>query len=176
MITPDLDEEKCTGSILIEPNRPISWQDNVRFIKVFALVSFLIGVFFVYHGFILVLPYSGLEVLLLALCLYLVYKHYTFCQVIYFTENSVIIESGDDHVLNRIEYQRHWSKFHVEKSGRYNIPRFSIQSMGKSTEIGSFLNHDDKVTLIKLVKDITNCYQSNQTRTIQKKHQAPTSD
>lgn len=155
MLTTALNDDGFTGSILIEPNRPIDWSANVRFIKIFAFVSLSIGLFLMTQGFLLVLPYSGLEVLILSLSLYAVYRRYTICQVVYFTKNSIIIESGSQHPDNRIEYQRHWSAFHIDDQGHYNIPRLSICSMGKATEIGSFLNSEDKAELIALVKQLT---------------------
>jgi len=155
MLTTTLNSDGYTGNILIEPNRPIDWATNVRFIKIFALLSFIISLIFTYQGFLLVLPYSGLEVLILAASLYLVYKHYTVCQVVYFTDDSIIIEYGEDHADSRIEYQRHWSTFQIDNCGVNNIPRLSIISKGKSTEIGSFLNYRDKMKLIDLVKQLT---------------------
>jgi len=155
MLTATLNNDGYTGNILIEPNRPIDWAANVRFVKIFSLLSFIIGLVFMSQGFLLVLPYSGLEILILTLSLYLVYKHYTICQVVYFTDNSIIIEYGDDRADARVEYQRHWSTFKIENNGKYNIPKLSISSKGKSTEIGIFLNYKDKIELIDLVKRLT---------------------
>ncbi|VAW60803.1 hypothetical protein MNBD_GAMMA11-3168 [hydrothermal vent metagenome] len=155
MITPDLNKDGFTGNILIEPNRPISWKDNIRFICVFTLVSFIVGLIFMLQGFPLVMPFSGLEVMVVFAALYLVYKKYTSCQVIHFTHDSVIIESGVFHADARVEYQRHWSKFRVENTGHYNIPQLYICSRGVSTNIGDFLNYDDKTQLIELIKHIT---------------------
>jgi len=160
MITPTLNKDGYTGHILIEPNRPISWQDNVHFIKIFTLVSFVIASIAMYQGFLLVMPFSGLEIIFVSVCLYLVYKNYTTCQVIYFTKNSVIIESGDRSADQRVEYQRYWSKFHVDNNGHYDIPRLSISSKGRVTEIGHFLSYKDKLILINLVKDITDSFQN----------------
>ncbi len=161
MLTPDLNADGYTGHILIEPNRPLSWQDNMRFIRIFALLSLSIGAGLFYQGWVLVLPFSGLEVACLYLALYLVYKHYSVCQVIYFTRDSVIIESGTDHATERIEYQRFWSRFHVDNNLNYSIPRLIIRSKGKSTEIGRFLSYADKVALIKLIKELTLHFQQH---------------
>jgi len=154
MISPDINADGYTGQIIIEPNRSLSWQDNVRFIKWFSLLSLIIALYFMYFGFILVLPFSGLEVVLVSIALYIVYRRYSIRQVIHFTEDSVIIESGRTQVDIRVEYQRHWSKFHVEEQNN-SLPRLTIQSRGESTEIGDFLNIDDKHMLISLIKDIT---------------------
>lgn len=168
MITLNLNNDGFTGDILIEPNRPIKWSDNVRFIKIFALLSTIIAMFFVYHGFLLVLPFSGLEVLCVSACLYLVYKHYSISQVLHFTKDSVILESGDGATNDRVEYQRYWSKFYIDSEGRYSIPRLSISSMGKTTEIGDFLSYEDKSDLINIITNMTAGYQNqnhpNQTK------------
>lgn len=160
MITPVLNNNGFTGHILLEPNRPISWQENVRFIQTFSLLSFIICCFAFYQGFLLVLPFSGIEVVFVSVCLYLVYKHYTICQVIHFTKNDVIIETGERNAEQRVKYSRYWSKFHIDNQGNYNIARLTICSKGKSTEIGCFLNYKDKQILIKLIKDITNKFQN----------------
>ena len=160
MITPTLNPDGITGHILIEPNRPINWRDNMRFIKWFALVSFIIALIAMYQGFFLVMPFSGLEVIIVSACLYLVYKHYTTCQVIYFTADSVIIESGKHCADSRVEYQRHWSKFLIDNNDNNTIPRLCISSKGKQTEIGAFLNCQDKQILIDLIRNITTAFQS----------------
>jgi len=162
MITPTLNSDGITGHILIEPNRPISWRENMRFIKVFALLSFIIALVSMQQGYLLVLPFSGLEVLLLFICLYLVYKHYSICQIIYFTSDRIIIESGKNCADQRTEYQRHWSKFLVDNMNNNNIPRLCISSKGKQTEIGAFLSYQDKLILIDLIKNITATFQSQQ--------------
>ena len=66
----------------------------------------------------------------------------------------------DHFAKQRIEYQRYWSKFHVDNEGNYNIPQLSISSKGKTTEIGGFLNYKDKLTLINLIKDVTDRFQT----------------
>ena len=159
MITPTLNTDGITGSILIEPNRPISWPDNVRFIQLFSLLSLVIASLAIYQGFFLVLPYSGMEILFLSICLYLVYKHYSIHQIIFFTSDRIIIESG----TQRIEYQRHWSKFYIDNNGHYEIPRLCIRSRGITTEIGGFLGYADKLILINLVKKITSGFTQTNT-------------
>lgn len=155
MITPDLNKDGFTGHILIEPNRPVSWADNVRFVAVFSLVSFVIGLVFLFQGLALVMPFSGLEILVVFLVLYLVFKKYSSCQVIYFTKDCVIIETGKVCAETHVEYPRYWSKFLVADDGNCNIPRLSICAKGVSTDIGDFLNYDDKTQLIELIKHIT---------------------
>lgn len=155
MITPTLNTDGFTGQILIEPNRPINWQDNIQFIKYVCIASFIISLIALLKGFFLVMPFLGLEVIFVFVCLYQVYRHYSICQIIYFTEDAIIIESGNKCADKRIEFQRYWSKFHINNGGHYSIPSLQILSKGKSTEIGKFLGYSDKLILIDLVKKLT---------------------
>lgn len=164
MITTSLNNDGFTGHILIEPNRAISWKANVQFIKILSLVSLIIASIGMYYGFILIMPFSGIEIIFVTVCLFLVYRHNTICQIIYFTDSSIIIEYGDRIALRRIEYPRYWSKFHVNNKNNYNIPYLSISSKGKSTEIGEFLNLKDKLNLIDLIKEITANFKTQATK------------
>lgn len=164
MVTPNLNADGFTGNILIEPNRPISWRENLNFIRVFTLLSALVSALFLYKGLYLVLPFSGLEVISLSIALYLVYKRYSVCQIIYFTRDSVIIESGTDHASERIEYQRFWSRFYIDHKGHQNIPILQIRSRQHATEIGDFLSYADKLLLIQLIKDLTLHFQRSNTQ------------
>ncbi len=161
MITPVLNKDGFTGHILIEPNRPINWNDNLKFIKYFAFASLIIGSTAMYYGFLLVMPFSGIEVISVSVSLYLVYKHYSVCQVIYFTANHVVIESGKNNADTKIKYQRHWSKFHIDNKTRSSIPRLYITSKGHSTDIGTFLGYSDMQILISLLKRITRDFKSH---------------
>lgn len=167
MVTPDLNEDGYTGNILIEPNRPISWEQNMQFIRVFALISAVLGIGLFFNGMLLVLPFSGLEVGCLYLALYIVYRHYSTCQVIYFTPDTVIIESGQHHATERVEYQRFWSRFYIDNSDSYSIPRLMIRSKGQSTEIGKFLSYADKLKLIELVKELTQHFQQSHSKPLE---------
>ncbi|MCZ6666184.1 MAG: DUF2244 domain-containing protein, partial [Gammaproteobacteria bacterium] len=59
---------------VLKPTRSMSWKQAKRFILFIAIVSFGIGGFFMLRGLPLVLPFSGLEVLAVALAFYLVLR------------------------------------------------------------------------------------------------------
>jgi len=160
VITVSIDKQGYTGNILLEPNLSFSWKTNVRFFIVISIITFIVAGYFISKGGWLVLPFSGLELIIIGTSLYMFFKHYNHCEVITFTDNKVIIEYGKDEPEKSWEYQRHWSKIHVKEYGLFETPKVSIKSHGKETEVGSFLGYDEKILLIETIKEITTSFQN----------------
>lgn len=149
-----IDEQGYTGHILLQPNLSLSWRYNKRFITALAILSFLIASYFTYHGFWMVMPFSGLEVMFFAISMYIFFSRNNHCEVVTFTDDKVVIETGKTVPEKSYEYQRHWSQFHVRRE-RQDIPRISIMSHGRELELGAFLGYDEKLKLIEAIKNIT---------------------
>ena len=164
MITVNLDTKGYTGHILLEPNLSLSWKHNTYIFIFISFFTLLVSGYFVAKGGWLVLPFSGLELIVIAVSLYMFFNHYNQCEVIHFTDNKVVIEQGKNSPEISWEYQRHWSKIHVQNLGPYDIPRVSIKSHGNETELGTFLGYDEKITLIRTLEDITTSFQSQDWR------------
>jgi len=159
MVTISIDKQGYTGHILLQPNLSFSWKTNIRFfILISTITLFIAGYFFIKGGW-LVLPFSGLELIIIGTSLYMFFKHYNHCEVIRFTNDKVIIEYGKDDPEESWEYQRHWSKIHIKEHGLFDIPKVSIKSHGKETEVGSFLGYDEKILLIETIEKITKSFQ-----------------
>lgn len=103
----------------------------------------------------LVLPFSGLELLMIGISLYMFFHHYNHCEVIRFTENKVVIEYGKDAPEESWEYQRHWSSFQIQDNGVCSTPAIRIKSHGNEKELGAFLGYDEKKQLIEILEEIT---------------------
>ena len=155
MVKVSLDDSGYTGHILLEPNISLSWKTNMRIFVVVACITLFIAGYFVQKGGWLVLPFSGLELIMIGVSLYMFFHHYNHREVIHFTDNKVVIEHGKEVAEKSWEYQRHWSKIHVQDHGLYDIPRVSIKSHGQEMELGAFLGYDEKLHFIKILEDIT---------------------
>lgn len=159
MVTVSLDKEGHTGNILLEPNLSLSWKTNVRLIFLITVITLIIAAYFTRLGGWLVLPFSGLELILITVSLYMFFRRNNHCEVIRFTDDKVVVEYGKSEPEKSWEYQRHWSKIHVREHGLYDIPKVSIKSHGKEMELGSFLNYDDKILFIDTLEKITLAFQ-----------------
>lgn len=160
MVTVNLDKQGINGHILLEPNQSMNWKENLNTLIVFCFLTVLVAIYFLLNGKWLVLPFSGLEILVFFICLYIYFNKNRYCEVIRFTSDNVIIEQGKKSAESIKSYKRLWSKFYIEPSSSLSMPRIFIRFQDQETEIGSFLNYDDKQQLINTLKIIINNYKN----------------
>ena len=107
------------------------------------LISFtclIIGLAFTFVGASLILPFAGLEILLVILCTYIVFKKTAVKEVIHLTPQKLKIEKGTYKAMKVWEYFRLWSFIIVEKPKHPWYPaHIVITSKGQRIPIGNFL-------------------------------------
>ncbi len=160
MVIVSIDNSGFNGHILLEPNLSLSWKANTRLFVIFALITLLIAGYFTIQGFWMVLPFSGIELLIIGISLYLFFRRNNHREVITFTPDKVVIERGRHSPEISCEYQRYWSKIYVQKQGMLDIPHVSIKSHGMETELGAFLGYEEKLRFIEILKNITHKFQT----------------
>lgn len=160
MVTVSIENSGYNGHILLEPNLSLSWKTNIRLFIIITLITLFIAGYFFSLGGWMVLPFSGAELLLIAISSYFFFNRNNYREVITFTSDRVVIERGKHSPETTREYQRHWSKIHIQEHGLYNIPRISIKSHGKETELGAFLGYDEKILFIETIENITRNFQT----------------
>ena len=161
MVRVSIDKQGYTGHILLQPNISLSWRSNKRFIASLGILSMVIASYFTYHGFWVVMPFSGLEILFFAISIYIFFNRNNHREVLTFTADKVVIETGKQTPEKSYEYQRHWSQFHVRGDDKRDIPRLSIKSHGRELELGAFLGYDEKIMLIEAIKNITRSFRQS---------------
>ncbi len=143
--------------VTLRPNSSLSWGGNVALVGSLTLLAILIGGSFAMLGAWVILPFSGLEILLLFSCLYTFARHNASQEVITFSDDKVRIERGTREPAQEWIFPRVWSSFHVEKpESNWATPVISIRNQGNILELGSFLNRRDKIKLVNTLKRIVN--------------------
>ena len=94
MIKIESNKENNTHRILLRPNRSTSWRLSLFFIGFIAVTCLSIGIAFAFLGATLILPFAGLEVLFVSICVYLVLRNSYRQEVIIMTQDKLRIESG----------------------------------------------------------------------------------
>ncbi|MFW2372722.1 MAG: DUF2244 domain-containing protein [Gammaproteobacteria bacterium] len=155
MVIVSIDDKGLNGHILLQPNLSLSWSQNAHFLSAVFLALLGIAVYFSSLLGWLVLPYSGLAFILLAVSLYLFFRQHNYQEVIRFSEDRVIIERGKNKPEKTWVYQRQWSKFYIHSQGTFDSPKICLVSHGKELELGAFLGYDEKLQLIENLKQIT---------------------
>ena len=155
MVYSEFNPDSGSGYIVLKPNNSATWRFNMMVVASLTLVAFLISTFFLLQGLWMIAPFSGLEVLVLLLCLYLCARSNIQTEVIKFSPDKVIVEQGRTFAEQSWEYHRSWAKILVRKPGHRGHPdQIVIRSHGKELELGSFLNEDDKDALVEKLRKI----------------------
>ena len=155
MVYSEINPDTGTGTIVLKPNNSATWRFNMMVVASLGVLGLLISTFFLIQGLWLIMPFSGLELLALFSCLYVCARANIKAEVITFTDDKVVIEQGRRFAEQSWEYHRTWAKIFVKQAKHeHQPPKVVIRSHGKETELGSFLNKDDKDALVKKLRKI----------------------
>jgi uncharacterized membrane protein len=123
-----------------------------------AVVSFGIAIAFALKGAWLILPFAGLEMLVLGVALYVVARRTTDWQEISIDADRVdIIERDTDRAQS---FQRAWVRVIHEVAPIKGHPsRLCIRSHGRSVEVGRCLNEEEKRYLAEQLNRAVRSYE-----------------
>ena len=138
-------EETTENNFLIEisPNYSLRGWGRVLFLASIAFICLAIGVFFLFMGAALILPFAGLEVIVVLTCFFISFRWSQQKELIYISNEKIKLEKG------RLIKEKTWEEYRsfvvleVEKN-QYNSDEFCFQSKGKRFYFGSYLNDEDK--------------------------------
>ena len=157
MVKVESNIEENIHRILLRPNQSTSWETSLLFVSVIAFTCLAIGIGFAFAGATMILPFAGLEVLFVGVCVYLVMKKTYKQEVITLTKEKLKIEKGAGKIDQVWEYFRMWSYVSVEKPEHPWYPaHIVIRSKGERVPIGDFLNEEEKEDLVISLEKIIN--------------------
>jgi len=153
MIQIESNEKDSLFRITLKPNKSLSWKSNLLFIIAISVTCGAIGIGFYIVGASLILPFAGLEILLVGACVFFV-VHRTYKQeIITMTPEKLKIEKGIS------KPDRVWAYVVVEKPKHPWYPaHILITSKGERVPIGDFLTEKEKLTLVENLKNIINSF------------------
>ena len=150
MVATQFDGGQSPRRFLIRPNCSLPWRGVVRFYCAILAVSLGIAIAFALNGAWLILPFAGLEMLVLGAALYAVARRSASWQAISIGADSVdVVDYGLGHE-QRQSFQRAWAKVIHQRAPIKGYPsRLLIRSHGRSVEVGGYLNEQEKQTLAR---------------------------
>ncbi len=123
----------------------MSWRANVLLAASLGAVSSIFGAGIAWVGYWMVLPFAGLEFVIVLFCLGRAYRKLCYMEVLSFHENTLLIESGHDKPDIRVELPRHWVKVAFDDpASSFDVGKLVLQSSGRNLEIGKLLNKEEK--------------------------------
>lgn len=134
--------------IVICPNCSLTTRGAVLFFASLCAVSFSIGGALAAHGVWPVLPFCGLDMVLLGVALHASLARRHKAQTITLTESDVSVESQDRAACCRVVFPRHWAQVKLRPpASRLHPSRLTIESHGRQCELGSFLTEEERCGL-----------------------------
>jgi uncharacterized membrane protein len=133
---------------IIRPNQSLSWRRAVQVYLAIAAVVLAIGLVFAWHGYWPVLPFAGLEIVVLGAAFYLCLTRSQLREVVTISRDTVSVERGRKQPEQHWECPRAWARISMERSPIAWYPsRLSVAFQGRQVEIGRFLNEMERQTL-----------------------------
>ena len=134
--------------IVLIPNCSLTPKSASMFFGSLFVFSLCFALFFVMHGLWPVLPFWGLEMLVLGAALHLSLKRRLYRQELLFTDAEIRIVTTSPAGEEKQEFSRHWAKVRL-RSPRTNLypSRLTIESHGRALEIGQFLTEEERRSL-----------------------------
>jgi uncharacterized membrane protein len=139
--------------IELAPNCSLTAHAAAVFFATIAFVTLSVALLFVVQGYWPVLPFAGLEVLVLGWALNASLRRREWRERILVSEAQITIESSVRGELTQVVFSRHWARIKLRAPFHALHPsRLLIESHGRSVEVGGFLNEEERRRLALRLK------------------------
>jgi len=137
--------DAATQRIEIAPNCSLSIQSALVFFGSLCFVSFAIAGVMAARGYWPVMPFAGLEMLLLGWALKTSLRRRKQRQTITVSERDVLVESRSGSECVQVVFPRHWAQVKLRRpASRLHPSRLVIESHGRACEVGDFLTEEER--------------------------------
>jgi len=134
--------------LILSPNKSMTWETNKKILLVMFVVSMIIGISFASIGAWMVLPFAGLEILLVGSGMYYVCWKLNFKHIITIESQSLVLQKGV--YFPKHEWQWQFDQTQLIKCPnqyRMSAPYLFLKHLNETVEIGDFLNRKEKKDL-----------------------------
>ena len=125
--------------------------ENQILFAMLAVVSFSIAGTFAWMGMWLILPFAGVEMLVLGIALYICQRYKKYKEVITIDHKEISIVAGYGKKNNECVLRRAWAKVLLLPTTYKDNPTLWIRSHGKQVEVGSCLRLEEKKALVQVL-------------------------
>jgi uncharacterized membrane protein len=140
---------------VIRPNQSLSWRSAVLVYAVITCCVLGVGVFYALHGYWPVLPFAGLEVIVLGVAFYLCLYRGQIREVVTITADVVSVDKGRTLREEHWEFPRAWARINIVRAPIAWYPsRLLVAFQGQRVEIGRFLNETERQRLAMDLQDM----------------------
>lgn len=151
VVTAERDSFAPGCRFVIQPNRSLSPRGLRLFFSVACSVSLAVAIACLLLGAWPVLPFAGVEILLLGVCLYLVARRAKDYEVVAIRDDRVEVRQGSLTKQERsCSFPRAWARASLQRHATGWYPsRLTIRSHGREVEVGRCLNEEERERLAR---------------------------
>jgi uncharacterized membrane protein len=150
-MSPEIEKQLQSGmgclTFRSRPNCSLSEQHCKKVFWAIAGVTFAIALAFSVLGCWLILPFAGLEIGVLAWVFEGIRQHRQDYESLEIVGEELLIESRQGGRTECCRMNRHWARMETKKDAVSGHVRLALRSHGRETEIGLFLNDEDRLQL-----------------------------
>jgi len=138
---------------VVQGNQSMSWKANLWLAGALGAIVMGIALAMASQGLWMVIPFAGLEVLLVLFCLYLTVKRLARKEVITVADDAVKLEWGESRPDKQVALPRYWSRlnYHCPES-EFEVGVLEVAAHGRRYALGRALGRDEKRTLYNKLK------------------------
>ena len=129
-------------------NNSLSSTGRLAAFALIFIVSIGIAAAFAMFGAWLILPFAGLEMLVLFLAFRYVERHAADYELIEIDGDTVKVEWASGGALHGGAFSRHWAQVVVNGDGS----RLALRSHGRELEIGRYMNDEQRLDLARALR------------------------
>ena len=139
--------------IVAQPNQSATWRANMAVLVCLAIPSLGIAIGFAFLGAWPILPFAGLELTALGSALYYVNWKLQYRHVITVSDDSVRIDKGYYAPRKSWKFKRQGTGLAITPEKHpWEGPELALHERGESVRLGEFLNRDDCLKLMALLR------------------------
>jgi len=126
----------------------LSWRGNVIVALSVGAVGVLFGLGMALQGYWVVLPFAGLETIVVWVSLRAVWRRLERREVITICNQSIRVEWGRKAPERSVEYNRHWARLEFDlPDSPFETGTLRLRCHGRSAVLGSALGREEKTQL-----------------------------
>lgn len=139
--------------VIVRPNRTLTLRGMTALFAVLTVVVLTIGIGFTLAGAWPVLPFVGLEVVVVGVVLYRLFRHADDHEQIIVDRERVTVIRWRGRRERRHEFQRYWTKVVLERHRGWYPSQLKVGSHGRFVVIAADVNEKERESLSAALND-----------------------
>ena len=142
------DEKGTTTRLIVTANQSMSWKANLYLAASLGVICMGVALALATFGLWMVIPFAGLEIVFIIVCLYMTLKRLSHQEVITVDNEAIKLEWGYNQPDVTVNLPRRWSRLTYKcKDSVFEVGELSVSAHGKRYSLGSCLNREEKKAL-----------------------------